>query len=87
MYLDRKLAKKLLTDEIKKEGKNLVRAELQLKGDEYWNSETIWENGKNKRSAHKCYYGSYWATPVIRFYYKDGKELALDCYSDESIKE
>lgn len=79
-YLDRKKARQLALKELDKKEK-IESIALALLGDEFWNHETIWENGKWKRNrSFKCYEMSYWATPIMIIYYKDGKEKRLDCY-------
>lgn len=81
MYLDRTLAKKLLLKEVKKEGKKIVEACLVLAGDESWNNETIYKDGKNvNQKDWKCFFASYWAVPTLVIYYKDGKEKRLPAY-------
>ena len=83
MYLDRKKARKLVLEELKK-GEKVEEARVVLRGDEFWNSETIWKDGKWKRErTFRCFPDSYWATPTLEIYYKDGKEKRIPCYFDE----
>lgn len=84
MYLDRIKAKKLLQVELKKRTK-IVEACLVLTGDEAWNTETIWKNGKfvNKKDW-QCYFCSFWAMPALVIYYKNGTERRIPCYFTEA---
>lgn len=86
-YLDRKKAREIVLKELEKEPDNIERVVVQLSGDEFWNTETIWRDGKfRRRRDFKCYEMSTWAIPVVRVYYKDGKEQAFDCYrTDEKF--
>ena len=80
MYLDRKKARKLVLEELAKR-KTLEEARLILAGDEFWNSETIWSYGKWRRQRlFKCYDQSYWATPTLVFYYRNGTQKRVPCF-------
>jgi len=85
MYLDRKKAKEILKKELAlKDSKNIKEAALILNGDEFWNHEVIWSDGKWRRQrVFKCYFTSYWATPMLVIYYKDGKEKRIPCWFSE----
>lgn len=82
MYLDRPKGYKILKEELKKE--KVQSAAFALSGDEFWNYEIFYEDGKRKNQKDfKCYHCSYWATPVVVFTYADGKEKRVPCYFDE----
>ncbi len=85
MYLDRPKARAILKEKLKTE--DIESAAVALTGDERWNHETIYSGGKfRNRRSFKCYSKSYWATPVLIIYYKDGKEQRFSCWFDENDK-
>lgn len=76
-------------DFIEAEKEVLTEASLGMHEDWFYTGETIWKNGKYAVNlatvaeiAGIC--GSYWATPVIKLKYNDGKERFLECYKGES---
>lgn len=87
-YLDRLKARKIIKKEIEN-NESLEKADLVLSGDEFWNTETIWQNGNfYNQKDFKCYFGSSWATPTLVIYYTDGKQKRVPCYftAEESPK-
>lgn len=80
MFLDRARAGKVLKQELA--GKEKIEsAAVALQGDESWNHETIYQNGKFvKRNDWKCYPLSHWATPILVIYYTDGKQKRVPVF-------
>lgn len=83
MYLDKKLARKIVKEELAK-GEKIEQADVVLAGDEFWNTETIWKDGKRVVQRNiQCYPQSYWATPTLVIYYTDGKEKRVPVFTEE----
>lgn len=82
MYLDRAQARKIVEEKLKTE--DVTRADLILENDEFWNTETIWEDGDWIDFEWKCYHCSCWAVPTLVIYYKNGKQKRIPCWTKKA---
>lgn len=68
------------------ERKDVIAAYGGLLEDWGWTSGQIYENGKYTPDEI-MWDNSIWATPVIKYVTKNGKDYQEDCYIDDGVEE
>lgn len=76
-------AKRLI--EIEKQS-DLVSADMGILEDWFWTGKNVWNKEQgylinlDKKNWIAGIDGSCWGTPIIKFYYSDGKEKKCNCW-------
>ena len=81
MKLNRRKGFRLIREEHAKY-QDLVAAYFVLEGDESYNKECVWIEGKRFKDYETCFRGSMWATPQVLFEYADGRYKRLPIFTE-----
>jgi len=70
----------------------IIEASLGMYEDWFWTAETVYENGKWKRTLKKGdkiagIDGSYWATPALMIQLKNGETECYPCYTGKGSRD